>query len=56
MPRTAAPAHTSVAIDLNDRERTKYASAVATPATSADTPNTPKTLAACAIGSTVAWL
>ena len=35
---------------------TKYASAVLTSATSADMPNTPTTLANCAIGSTVVWL
>ena len=35
---------------------TKYASAVLTIATSADMPNTPTTLANCAIGSTVVWL
>ena len=35
---------------------TTYASAVLTSATSADMPNTPTTLANCAIGSTVVWL
>ena len=53
---SAAAVTPTVMIDPRERETTKYASAVLTSATSADIPNTPTTLANCAIGSTVVWL
>ena len=55
-PTSAAAVTPTVTIDPREREMTKYASAVLTSATSADMPNTPTTLANCAIGSTVVWL